>query len=94
VNLDEMDGNVHVGTPWQPACQKLRGSVKRAVERARAPFPRPVRTLDALHLASLHYLHSERAQKISLATYDDRLQAAALALGIDIHDLGCRSIDG
>jgi hypothetical protein len=36
------------------------------------PFSKGVRTLDALHLASLHYLHSERAQKISLATYDDR----------------------
>lgn len=56
------------------------------LERAREPFSKPVRTLDALHLASLHYLHSERAQKISLATYDDRLQAAATALGIDLHD--------
>lgn len=57
------------------------------LERALEPFSRPVRTLDALHLASLYYLHSERAQKVSLATYDDRLRTAATALGIGIHEL-------
>lgn len=46
-----------------------------------------MRTLDALHLASLYYLHSERAQEVSLATYDDRLRTAATALGIGIHEL-------
>lgn len=58
------------------------------LERALEPFPKVVRTLDALHLASLHYLHSVRAQQVSLATYDERLQAAAMALGVGIHDLG------
>jgi predicted nucleic acid-binding protein len=58
------------------------------LERALEPFPKTVRTLDALHLASLHYLHGVRAQKVSLATYDERLQDAATALGIGIHDLG------
>ena len=57
------------------------------LERALEPFSRPVPTLDALHLASLYYLHSERAQKVSLATYDDRLRTAATALGIGIHEL-------
>ena len=58
------------------------------LEPALEPFPKTVRTLDALHLASLHYLHGVRAQKVSLATCDERLQDAATALGVGIHDLG------
>jgi predicted nucleic acid-binding protein len=57
------------------------------LERALAPFPKPVRTLDALHLASLHYLRENRAQEVVLATYDDRLRRAAVALGVGIHEL-------
>ena len=49
--------------------------------RALEPFPIPVRTLDALHLASIEFLR-ERRQPIELASYDDRLLAAAHALGI------------
>ena len=49
--------------------------------RALEPFPIPVRTLDALHLASIEFL-LERRQPIELASYDDRLLAAAHALGI------------
>jgi hypothetical protein len=49
--------------------------------RAKEPFPAPVRTLDALHLASILFLR-ERAPAIELASYDDRLLAAARALGI------------
>jgi hypothetical protein len=51
--------------------------------RAREPFPTPVRTLDALHLASLLFLR-ERVPGIELASYDERLLAAARALGIRI----------
>jgi len=40
--------------------------------RALDPFPVPVRTLDALHLASIEFLRS-RDQTVDLATYDDRL---------------------
>lgn len=54
--------------------------------RALEPFPRPVRTLDALHLASAHYLANAR-QSISLATYDDRMSATANALGIPLYSL-------
>jgi predicted nucleic acid-binding protein len=50
--------------------------------RALGPFPVPVRTLDALHLASLHYL-LDQGQKVALASYDRRLLAAARALGIE-----------
>lgn len=53
------------------------------LERALAPFPLPVRTLDALHLASIEFLRA-RGQSPELATYDDRLVAAASALGIPL----------
>ena len=53
------------------------------MERALEPFPIPVRTLDALHLASIAFL-LERGQTIALASYDDRLLAAAKALGVPI----------
>lgn len=50
--------------------------------RALEPFPVPVRTLDALHLASMEFLRSE-GQAIAIATYDERLRSAALALGVE-----------
>jgi hypothetical protein len=56
------------------------------VERARDAFPRPVRTLDALHLASLLFL-VEQGQKVQLATYDRRLEKVAAELGIQTYDL-------
>jgi len=43
----------------------------------------PVRTLDALHLASAEFLR-RRGQPIELATYDERLLAAAQSLGVPI----------
>ncbi len=49
--------------------------------RALEPFPVPVRTLDALHLATLHYLAGIR-QPAPLATFDERLRRGALALGL------------
>ncbi len=51
--------------------------------RALEPFPVAVRTLDALHLASIEFLR-ERRQIVELATYDERMLAAARALGIPI----------
>ena len=51
------------------------------LERALEPFPMPVRTLDALHLASMEFLRL-RGQSIELASYDDRLIVGARALGI------------
>jgi hypothetical protein len=54
--------------------------------RALEPFPAPVRILDGLHLASMEFLR-DRRQSVELASYDDRLLAAARALGIAIHDL-------
>jgi predicted nucleic acid-binding protein len=52
--------------------------------RALDPFPIPVRTLDALHLASIEFLRL-RQQQIELASYDGRLIAAARALHIPLY---------
>jgi len=54
--------------------------------RALEPFPMPVRTLDALHLASLEFLKSH-GQTVRLASYDERLLGAARRLGVDVHTL-------
>ena len=54
--------------------------------RAVEAFPRPVRTLDALHLASIEYLRGA-GQEVSLASYDNRLVTAARSLRIPIADL-------
>jgi predicted nucleic acid-binding protein len=48
------------------------------------PFPMPVRTLDALHLASIEFLRARR-QTVRLASYDERLLAGARALDIPIY---------
>ncbi len=55
--------------------------------RALSAFPVPVRTLDALHLASLDYLREQR-QSVELATYDRRMAEAARAMGIPVRPLG------
>ena len=62
--------------------------------RARHPFPVPVRTLDALHLATAVYLAG--MGDVAMATYDERLGAAASALGLgryplSDHDVPTRS---
>jgi predicted nucleic acid-binding protein len=49
--------------------------------RALEPFPAPVRTLDALHLASIEFLR-DQGQDVSLASYDRSLNAVAKRLGI------------
>jgi hypothetical protein len=55
----------------------------QVLARAMEPFPVGVRTLDALHLASLHFLRNQ-GQRVTLATYDGRLGAAAKALGFTL----------
>jgi predicted nucleic acid-binding protein len=49
--------------------------------RALQPFPVPVRTLDAIHLAALEFIRAQK-QSVQLASYDERLLAAARLLGI------------
>lgn len=52
--------------------------------RALEPFPTPVRTLDALHLASMEFLRVH-GQTVSLASYDTRLLGAARAMRFTIY---------
>lgn len=54
--------------------------------RALEPFPKPVRTLDAIHLASMEFL-KRQGQDIALASYDSRLNAAARSLRFPIYKL-------
>lgn len=56
------------------------------LSRALEPFARPVRTLDALHLASIEFLRSQ-GQPVELATYDDRMARAARDLKIRLYRL-------
>ncbi len=57
---------------------ELRPSV---LERALRPFPLTVRTLDALHLASVVFLR-ERGKNVEVATYDERMAEACRAMGL------------
>jgi predicted nucleic acid-binding protein len=54
--------------------------------RALEPFPRPVRTLDALHLASIGFLR-QQGQSVTLASYDARQLNCARALHIPLFKL-------
>ncbi|HYU11198.1 MAG TPA: hypothetical protein VEK82_01385 [Stellaceae bacterium] len=56
---------------------------ERVLVRALTPFPIPVRTLDALHLATIEFLRAQ-GETVELASYDNRLVAAAQALGISL----------
>jgi predicted nucleic acid-binding protein len=60
--------------------------IGEVLDRARAPFPTPVRTLDALHLASLRFLR-EQGQPIRLATYDRRMVDAAVKASVPLFPL-------
>lgn len=59
-----------------------RPVLTRAVE----PFPLPVRTLDALHLASMDFL-IKNGQDVTLASWDTRQLKVARKMGIATADL-------
>jgi predicted nucleic acid-binding protein len=65
------------------ALLELSGPV---LARALEPFPAPLRTLDALHLASADYLIAN-GQTVQLASYDQRMVVAADAMGIPLVEL-------
>lgn len=52
------------------------------LERALDPFKESVRTLDALHLASIDFL-LRNGQTLQLASYDNRMLAASKSMGVD-----------
>jgi hypothetical protein len=53
------------------------------LERALEPFSEPVRTLDALHLASIEFLRG-RHLGLRRATYDRRMRAVAQAMAVPL----------
>lgn len=81
-----------LGKSHGPAAEALFGRLafvellRPVLARAAEPFPVPVRTLDALHLASIDFL-ARQGQKVALASYDSRLNAAAAKAGIPMYGL-------
>ena len=57
-----------------------------ALARALEPWPIAVRTLDALHLASMEFLRKQ-GQPVTLASYDDGLTNGARALRFPLYKL-------
>ena len=58
----------------------------QVLSRALEAFPVPLRTLDALHVASIEHLRNH-GQAVALATYDRRMADAARAMGVPLFDL-------
>lgn len=54
--------------------------------RALEPFPRPIRALDAMHLATADFLRSGGAD-VSVASYDARMRGAASEMGFELYVL-------
>jgi predicted nucleic acid-binding protein len=56
------------------------------LRRALDPFPGPVKTLDALHLASLAFLRDQRLD-VTLATYDEGMARVAVAMSTPLEPI-------
>ncbi|MBN1631714.1 MAG: hypothetical protein JW990_18315 [Thermoleophilia bacterium] len=54
------------------------------LERASHPFPVPLGTLDAIHLASALLFREQEDVELAMATHDAQLALAAGALGFEI----------
>jgi predicted nucleic acid-binding protein len=67
----------------QLAWVELNASV---LDRVMDSFPVALRTLDAIHVATLEFLHRQ-TKNVKLASYDSRMRAAAEALGIPLFPL-------
>jgi len=91
----EASVRLHARGLWSSHGEHLRRSLDRVgflemvgpvLERAGTGFPVPVRTLDALHLASAEFLRTQGAA-VRLASYDERLLEAARAIELPIQPL-------
>ncbi|HSL68585.1 MAG TPA: PIN domain-containing protein [Longimicrobiales bacterium] len=60
--------------------------IPEVVSRAREPFPIALRTLDALHLASVLFLN-EQGVRVKLASYDERMLTAARKLRVPLFEI-------
>ena len=81
--LGESHGDAARGLLGRIAMLELSPPV---LARALEPFPLPVRTLDALHLASCEYLRSQ-GQTIAMASYDHRLTDIMRAMDVPVFEL-------
>lgn len=91
----EICTRIHVRRPALAGSASLRALLtgtalidlnRPVLARALEPWPVPLRTLDALHLATMDYLRRQ-GELVELASYDNRLLAAAVALGIPVASL-------
>ena len=82
-NLADSHGDAARGLIGRIAMLELSLPV---LARALEAFPLPVRTLDALHLASCEYLRSQ-GQPVALASYDRRMTAVARAMEVPVFEL-------
>lgn len=64
------------------ALVELSGEI---LEHIAEGFPKPVRTLDAIHLATMRWMQEEQIS-FQLATYDRRMSDIAASLGISLAD--------
>lgn len=85
------------GIASEAAMAERRGALARAathwivfeldsevVERARRPFPaEPIRTLDAIHLATATLVHS-LVPDVSVLSLDDRVRRSARQMGLHL----------
>jgi hypothetical protein len=86
----EICTRVHVRRPALAGTASLRALLtgivlielsRPVLARALEPWPVPLRTLDARHLATIDYLRRQ-GEWVNLASYDHRLLSVAKALGI------------
>ena len=81
-----------LGASHRAAAESLLGRLafvellRPVLTRATESFSAPVRTLDALHLASMDFL-LRQGQRVRLASYDQRLNAGAAKVGIELYPL-------
>ena len=79
----------HLEASHGEAARQLLGRISflelspETLGRALDPFPEPVRTLDALHLASIEFLRGRRLD-VRLATYDRRMTTTAGSMAISL----------
>jgi len=81
--LRESHGEILRGILDRLAFVELHSTV---LQRALEPFPKPVRTLDGLHLASACFLR-DQGQHVCIATYDSRMEVATAALDFELYRL-------
>lgn len=55
------------------------------IARASESFPTVIKSLDAIHLATLIITQNESDSKLTLVTHDDKMILAATSLGISIY---------